>query len=979
MIFVILFVLLGFSFSQETYYCVQLASSTRAEDLKRLFLRVKDLPKARVEKIQGLYTLRVGFYKDKERAKKLLKVAKERKFRDAFLRTCYYIPERIILSNFLRKPLKVEEPREGFYRLLVQSLLGGGKIRKALEAIEKALNHFPRSPYWWKLYGDVLLWNSKPEEALRAYLKAYELSPSKSLAKKIFNLSLSLGRFDVAKKLMEVVNAPPKVRIYIYESTGDIDNLIKYLKELRTKEALIILAEIEFMLGEKEEAIKALELHDKLYGPTPQSVLLRAHILFSERKFKESLLTLKRYYKDFKSNPEYLRTLSDLAWMLGDYDTSWEASEKLISLGKGEDVDYERLLYKYTTSQPKKAIELSLRAYEKFRKVFFLEAALFTAFNNGLWREVIEIAQKYKEIILENPYAFTAYITALDKLGRTQEALELTERYLRNYFNKEVLRFYIYLLAEKKNFKKLKRLLRDYAGYEREGELALAFAYAYTVLQKGRKALSVYKYSAKKDEVLYGDILYLLGKEEEARHHRFRSFKRLKRELRENPELLKNPEFLRTFLSLGMEFMHPAEFEKLLERAKKLLSKAVWQEIYISYLMYREQKPRVEWLARVYKYPLKPWVWLNLALENNDKILIQRLVEKEIENLPIRDRVEALRRLGEPYKALYYAFLGLEDNPEDYKLYKQFRDLTVDWASNYELQTTYYSRKNLKELRTSFGWKRRVNEEGLFLGLKLFYGKPLEKQNLRRAPERKELKLGVERVLNRGKLGLELGMSGGLRDNPYFSLYFSRLIRKKLLTEIKLAKNARSEETLYLYLGGMKDYVNLSLNYPFTNRLFGYFAGEYALFRAQDGTRVGEGLNFYGELSYKLRAGYPDYTFRVYSNYGSYTERDSKGVIKEISPYDVFNVLPEDFLSFGVGFLFGYENRYSFVRVWRPFMSLDLGYNTGIKGLFFGGSLGVGGLIFGQDNLSLGIDYMENRGGVKEGILNLNLLYRRWY
>ena len=665
--------------------------------------------------------------------------------------------------------------------------------------------------------------------------------------------------------------------------------------------------------------------------------------------------------------------------MLGDYETAWEASEELVKLGKAEDVDYERINYKYATANPEKAIKLSLEAYGKFKKPYFLEFAIFTAFNNGLWEEVRKITERYKEVAFKNPYIFTVYVTALDRLGKSEEAINLTGDYLRKHFNKEVFRFYIYLLAEKKEFKRLRKVLRDFRKFERNGKLALAFAYAYTVLQKGKKALAIYKASPKKDEVLYGDILYLLGKEEEAKHHRFRTFRKFQEELKANPELLKNPEFLRTYLSLGMEFMHPSEFERLLDKAKKLLSRAVWQEIYISYLMYREQKPRVEWLARIYKYPLKPWVWLNLALTNNDKELMQKLVEREIENLPTRDRVETLRRLGEPYKAMYYAFLGLEDNPEDYKLYKQFRDLTVDWASNYELQTTYYSRKDLKEIRTSFSWRKRLNEEGLFMTLNLFYGKPVEKRNLRKAPERKEIRVGLERVFTRGKIGFKSGFYESLKDNFYFSIYFSRLIRKKLLAELKLGKNERSEETLYLYLGGMKDFVNLSLNYPFTNRFFGYLSGEYAIFRAQDETRVGNGVNLYGELSYKVRVGYPDYTFRVYTNYGNYGEKEAKGVLRKVSPYSNFKVLPEDFLSLGVGFLFGYENRYSFVRVWRPFMSLDLGYNTGIKGMFFGGSLGVGGLLFGQDNLSLGVDYMENRGGVKEGILNLNILYRRWY
>ena len=574
----LLMALFGFSFAQETYYCVQLGSFIEAKNAQELFLKVKDLPQARVEKIENLYKVLVGFYKNKAEAQRLLEEVKRRNFKDAFLRTCDYIPSRIIISNFHElKDLDQKEefgikdstpkgkPDEEFYRLLVQALLGGKKIDSALKVIKEALSYFPKSYYWWKLYGDVLLWNSQPQEALEAYLKAYELSPSKSLAERIFNLALSLSRFDVAQRFLDKVDVPPKVRIYVYESTGDIESLINYLKKLKTKEGLILLAQIQFSLGEKEEALKALELHDELYGKSADSVLLRANILFSEKKYDEALRVLKENYESFKDDTEFLRTLSDLAWMLGDYDTAWKSSERLVELGKGEDADYERLGYKYAIANPKRAIELSLEAYEKFKRRFFLEFSIFTAFNNSLWKEVVEITERYKDEVFKSPYTFIAYATALDKLGKTNYAIQLIEDYLTKNFSKEVLNFYIYLLAEKRDFKKLNKVVWDYRRYEKDKELALAFAYAYTVLQNGSRALEIYNASPKKDEVLYGDILYLIGKEEEARSHRLKTYRKLREELKDNPELLKSPEFLRTYLSLGMEFMTPAEFEKLLQ------------------------------------------------------------------------------------------------------------------------------------------------------------------------------------------------------------------------------------------------------------------------------------------------------------------------------------------------------------------------------------------------------------------------------
>ncbi|RUM32143.1 MAG: hypothetical protein DSY42_01705, partial [Aquifex sp.] len=65
---------------------------------KRIFFNIDELPKARIEKIGSYYTIRVGLWKTKEEANEHLKKVKI-EFPNAFIRTCYYIKERIILTN----------------------------------------------------------------------------------------------------------------------------------------------------------------------------------------------------------------------------------------------------------------------------------------------------------------------------------------------------------------------------------------------------------------------------------------------------------------------------------------------------------------------------------------------------------------------------------------------------------------------------------------------------------------------------------------------------------------------------------------------------------------------------------------------------------------------------------------------------------------------------------------------------------------
>jgi len=91
------------AFGRETYYCIQALSTNSEKEALRAYEKLSDLPNARVEKIGNLYTLRVGLWERKEEALSLLSSVRS-EFPDAFVRRCYYIPERVIAESKGRKP-----------------------------------------------------------------------------------------------------------------------------------------------------------------------------------------------------------------------------------------------------------------------------------------------------------------------------------------------------------------------------------------------------------------------------------------------------------------------------------------------------------------------------------------------------------------------------------------------------------------------------------------------------------------------------------------------------------------------------------------------------------------------------------------------------------------------------------------------------------------------------------------------------------
>ena len=129
---------------EDRYYCVQITSTeSYTHRLEKLFYLLKGFPNRRVEKINNYYTLRVGFWKNKQRAEKYYRILKK-KFPGALLRTCYKIPSRWILPksfSFGRSSVKVTNRRVKSENRKEAKQINYGKLAKQFY-----LSYSPVSP-----------------------------------------------------------------------------------------------------------------------------------------------------------------------------------------------------------------------------------------------------------------------------------------------------------------------------------------------------------------------------------------------------------------------------------------------------------------------------------------------------------------------------------------------------------------------------------------------------------------------------------------------------------------------------------------------------------------------------------------------------------------------------------------------------------------------------------------------------------------
>ena len=975
MIRILSLLLLAFSLSfGEVHYCLQLVSSTSLRDVERFYSMVSDLPDARVEKIGDLYTLRVGVFKSAREARSFLKgVAGNRAFRRAFVRRCANLPERIIYGD-------IGGGTNELFRLIASALLWSQRLEDALKVAKKGTELFPEDPYWWELYGDLLSWTGRDRSAVEVFIKAYELSGRKSLIKKAVNIAMAYGMYDVAMRYGEEAGLSEEEMKLVYEGSGDIDALINLLKEKEDRNSLLSLAGISLSIGELEEALNAIDRYVSLYSYDVQVAKLKAKVFISMKRFQDALDSLKVVMSHNVEDREFLRILSTLSWSIGDYDTSLSASLKLIELGYGHSVDYERAILILARKDPNRAFELSVRAWRELGIELFFERAVEVAYSSGMWKELSELVESHVKGVPEKDFILTAYITALSKLGRMDRLFDVVEKALSGRMSLSLLSHYIYLLIDQGEKDRLLRVLRLYRRYETSPEVAPAFVSAYVFLGMGDRAYSVFRQAGLKDPLLLSYVLDLMGMRERALNLRFQEFKRRRSLLLSRPVLRRDPEFMRDYLLLAGRFISKPTYEKMLMDVRQDLPEGLWREIYLSFLLEPAFLEKVEWLSKLRGYDLKPWMKMSFYLMRKDPQAIDNILREREDVISPADRAEALfltHRIG---KSFTVAFTALENNSYNYSLYTRLRGIALSYSNSLGVSSFYLSRRGYSEAvhTISFGFGRLIADHDLTFQARLMDPLARDRALIKRTPEGRYAELSLKRKNGLLKYALSASLLGRAVNTAGIGAEIWWSGWERIEAGFGATMNEEPEETIYLYLGGVKDRLFFYMRgFPragLTLSLSGE-ADRYLSYRREE---VGKGYLTTGELIYRPRFSYPDIILGGYIQVGRFTRRDYPEDLGGVVPGEGFQIIPEDYESVALLFSVGNEAKYGFSRSIKPFASLDVGYNSRY-GRLLSLTGGIAGRIGGSDRLLFEVSLSENAGAVQETILRVRAEYVVWF
>jgi hypothetical protein len=205
-------------------------------------------------------------------------------------------------------------------------------------------------------------------------------------------------------------------------------------------------------------------------------------------------------------------------------------------------------------------------------------------------------------------------------------------------------------------------------------------------------------------------------------------------------------------------------------------------------------------------------------------------------------------------------------------------------------------------------------------------------------------------------------------------------LSSRLNIQLSVDKAAKADESVYLMVGGYKDAVGFQTRYSILGSSTVGVYLEEAKYFSDDGVSLGSGISGRVDYSYLQRSAYPDISITPYYTFGYFDEKSgSKGVIDEMLSFSDTKVISDDFWYTGVDLSYGMENRYNYVRVWRPFFSVSPYYNGREDQFNYGFSAGIGGELFGQDNLAFIAEYSESVGGTSDQLWRSYFRYKILY
>ncbi|MBL0707611.1 MAG: tetratricopeptide repeat protein [Sulfurimonas sp.] len=917
---------------------------------------------------------------------------------------------RLLLVVLLFSPSLMAQERESYklqdkeLKLMFRSFLYVKDLESAYKTAQIGYKYNPKSYYWNQKMAEISRWTGRGTQALKYMMFIYNNNYSTKLQNDIIEYGLASYQYeqidelvvDKARRDPTETNIDNMISIYskIGEPRKSAEILLKEYKKQPKRDIYLTKAlQIYLDMGDLSQASKLVTLmkKKKLYSSKNAELMAYYYYLSQDIQSAYDILILAD-----KSNlsVQYYELLSDIGWYLQKQKQAGEASVELYKIKKARLVDYERISLTQKEKNLSLVSDTSVEAYQQYGVSYiflgYADYALKVKQYDQLQAKITTLDAKNSPILKEAQYwiikarLYAHYKEKKYAIKALQKALSLDAN------NKQIELSILYLYIEYELNEELKLKL-DALSERKElpSYFYFTMASSYFYLQDIDRAAYFMDRAREEgtDTVNSLDFISLEAFIAQARDQEalFLLKMRKKRESLElqaknNPLLLKESDFLNSYLNCIIYLVDTDEFMEQLQKARKYLKEEDYKRLKYSFAskIGADEKSNI-----IYNSIGKKELWMRLshAMLEYQHSDLQDLLEQYQKFLPQNDATFIAANDGQTALAQTLAFNALMHNNSAKNSFINHRDLTRKRTDLLQVQPLYLFRDPLKQ--EGIGLKNRTYiKRGFYLhtNFSYFNNYSLDENLLHNVPKNiLKAGVGISREFQRGLVKLNINYHDAMDNYLSYDLKGIYRVNSNFLSTFKVAHDIDIDESIQLLLGGKKDMLELSVLENILSSTSLEYLYRHSKYSSQDDIFLGSGDYARVILAHQLRVGYPDMRISTFGDIGTYDEtKGTRGNIDKLQKQKM-DALPQDFYNLGFNFAYGMQNRNLYTNIWRPYFGVSSYYNSYSESLNFGGELGVGGELSSQDHLVLGSSYSQSINGVDGNIFKLFLKYEFLY
>jgi len=899
------------------------------------------------------------------------------------------------------------------FELAYDVLLGAGDLERAFLVAQKAVHTSPEVRLWRRKLARVSNWTQRPEIATQQWLMLFKWG-DRTLevvqgvivgAHLVKEPRWTLLAWTELAMRQALTPANWQDILVTYEELSEPAKGSQFFEDEFTRRKNPLLLEYAGRLAENAgDDTRALRLYQQRTALEPFSldVTLKAVVLMIRLNKMQDALELLQIHRDQVSDNshEYWYLLGEVAWETREYDLAKQAYTQYTVLPQANSADWSRLIYLVRRDHPAQAADLAIQAFRRFSSVEQLLYGL------GIYAELGDDSRQARVLaaldpatvdqLVKNPQFLTLRARLYQRQGKTELAWDDYRSLLQRAPNdSSAVLANLWFLIDHQRIDLLPSFVRKYHTVAmKDATYWQAFAAANQTLERHHEAVTWYAKSVAQNstDVLmllnYSDALERTAQVGMAGRMRRHAWQLLRQQYPQTPALSADqmaPQMLALARLTLMD--QPGDpglglVRTWVQQMRGLPDAPTTEQtavLVLGWSIVKEQSYNARhwmWARYARQSQSAPPIWgdIQTALQLHETQVMDRLLTRRSDALPIYNRYDTAYALGHLQQALDIAFHGMSAN-EDEPLYDRYRQ-HIPGQSNYtQLQWETNKQSSLESRGLRFETRLVVHPK-LQLTLTASHQMQTGTGSLMKPLTPDAERISKLQMLWKGASGdssLVFARREELDGLMSFQLSQSFQWGARLQLEGGLDVGTPTAISLPLRVAGYENSLVGVANYNLGRREYLRAGSRYAHYFTPWGDALGTGRIFDAEFGYRLRTDYPDWRLRTFLTHQSFS--------REVGVSGL--VVPEGSTSIGLCLNMG-ENvsgqnmQTTYSRAWRPFFDACLDHNA-VTGNGLRGVVGMAGSLNGEDHLLI---RLEHAGATQPGASptqSLVVRYRHYF